>query len=49
LVFERLDIPRWLFKVDDEYLGRGHAWIDVTHLQCHAALVREKERSLQVP
>jgi hypothetical protein len=27
----RLDIPRWLFKVDDEYLGRGHAWIEVKH------------------
>jgi hypothetical protein len=23
LLFERLDIHRWLFKVDDEYLGRG--------------------------
>ena len=34
--------------VDDEYLGRGHAWLDVSHLQCHAALLREKERSMQV-
>lgn len=48
LIFERLDIPRWLFKIDDEYLGRGHAWLDVSHLQCHSALVREKERSLQI-
>ena len=48
LIFQRLDIRRWLFKIDDEFLGRGHAWLDVHHLQCHAALVREKARSSQI-
>lgn len=48
LVFERIDIQRWLLKIDDEFLGRGHAWLDVSHLQCHAALVRERERSMQI-
>ena len=22
-------MPRWLFKIDDEHLGRGHAYMDV--------------------
>ena len=39
-------VPRWLLKVDDEHLGRGHAYMDVasvpsiaTALQQHAASI----------
>ena len=34
--------------MDDEFLGRGHAWLNVSNLSCHAQLLREKERSLQI-
>ena len=27
LVAQNLYIPGWLFKIDNEYSGRGHAWI----------------------
>uniref|UniRef100_A0A7S4HAW2 IQCH-like ATP-grasp domain-containing protein n=1 Tax=Guillardia theta TaxID=55529 RepID=A0A7S4HAW2_GUITH len=48
LIFERLDVQRWLFKIDDEFGGRGHAWLETSALQSHAALLRERERSLNL-
>mmetsp|Transcript_3280 Transcript_3280/g.8250 ORF Transcript_3280/g.8250 Transcript_3280/m.8250 type:complete len:443 (+) Transcript_3280:157-1485(+) len=48
LIFERLDVAVWLLKIDDECGGRGHAWIDARGLQCHQALVRERERSMSL-
>ena len=48
LIFERLDVHRWLLKIDDEFGGRGHAVLDAPTLPCHAALLREKARSLQL-
>uniref|UniRef100_A0A7S0VNS7 IQCH-like ATP-grasp domain-containing protein n=1 Tax=Hemiselmis tepida TaxID=464990 RepID=A0A7S0VNS7_9CRYP len=48
LIFERLDVKVWLLKIDDEFAGRGHASLDVTQLQCHQALTRERERSMSL-
>ena len=34
---ENLDVTRWLFKLDDEFDGRGIAYLDVAeHLPCYA-------------
>ena len=48
LIFERLDVATWLFKIDDEFGGRGHAWLNARQLQCHQALTRERERSMSL-
>ena len=33
LVAENLYIDNWIFKIDDEYGGRGHAYLDVTSIK----------------
>lgn len=32
LVIRYPNVKRWLFKMDDEFGGRGHAWIDMDHV-----------------
>lgn len=34
LVIRYPNVKRWLFKMDDEFGGRGHASIDMAHVQC---------------
>jgi len=34
LVIRYPNVKRWLFKMDDEFGGRGHAWIDMSHVSC---------------
>jgi len=34
LVVRYPNVKRWLFKMDDEFGGRGHAWIDMSHVNC---------------
>jgi len=45
LVTENLQVKRWLFKIDNEFAGRGTAFCDVTpYLSCHAKALKEAER-----
>jgi hypothetical protein len=32
----------WLFKIDDEWGSRGHAWLDVEHVRTVVELRRKK-------
>ena len=40
LICTHLDVPRWVFKLDDEFGGRGIAHIDVQPLACYQDLLR---------
>jgi len=40
LMCTHLDVPRWIFKLDDESGGRGIAHIDVSSLESHQALLQ---------
>lgn len=45
LVTENLYVKRWLFKMDNEFDGRGTAYCDVTaHLACYSWALRECQR-----
>lgn len=45
LVTENLSVKRWLFKLDDEFDGRGIAYCDVTqHLKCFKWAQKEARR-----
>ncbi|KAL4227848.1 hypothetical protein ACF0H5_013286 [Mactra antiquata] len=45
LVTENLMVKRWLFKLDDEFDGRGIAYCDVTeHLKCFQWALKEEKR-----
>ncbi|KAK7010096.1 IQ domain-containing protein H [Biomphalaria glabrata] len=45
LVTENLKVQRWLFKLDDEFDGRGIAYCDVTqHLRCYKWALKEEHR-----
>eukprot|EP00736_Rhodelphis_marinus_P005987 Rmarinus@m.15797 len=44
-ILHYLQVPRWIFKIDDEFNGRGHAYFDVTHLTCHSHLLRESKEN----
>ncbi|XP_002730454.1 IQ domain-containing protein H-like [Saccoglossus kowalevskii] len=45
LVTENLDVKRWLFKLDDEFDGRGIAYCDVTtHLRAYTWAKKEEQR-----
>ena len=35
LICMHLDVPRWIFKIDDEHGGRGHAYLDVGEHRCY--------------
>ncbi|XP_038076728.1 IQ domain-containing protein H-like [Patiria miniata] len=45
LVTDNLDVKRYLFKLDDEFDGRGIAYCDITpHLRCHSWAKKEAAR-----
>ncbi|XP_066273015.1 IQ domain-containing protein H-like isoform X1 [Branchiostoma lanceolatum] len=45
LVTENLNVRRWLFKLDDEYMGRGIAYCNVIeHLNCYKWAMKEQLR-----
>ena len=45
LVTEHLNVKRWLFKLDNEFDGRGIAYCDVTdHLKCFRWAQKEAKR-----
>ncbi|XP_076101914.1 IQ domain-containing protein H-like isoform X2 [Mytilus galloprovincialis] len=45
LVTENLTVRRWLFKLDDEFDGRGIAYCDIAdHLQCYPWALKESRR-----
>lgn len=45
LITENLEVTRWLFKLDDEYDGRGIAYIDIgDHLHCYQWALKEALR-----
>jgi hypothetical protein len=39
LIAHNLDVPKWIFKVDDEFGGRGHAHFFTADLPCFSALL----------
>ena len=46
LIVQHSQVQRWLMKIDDEHLGRGHAYLDIAELpaittaqQLHASTV----------
>lgn len=45
LVTENLLVKRWLFKLDDEFDGRGIAYCDIAeHLKCYGWAMKEAKR-----
>lgn len=42
------DYPRWIFKIDDEVSGRGHAFLDVASLKSYATLGEEKATNANI-
>jgi hypothetical protein len=48
LIARHLGVPRWLLKIDDEFHGRGHAYLDVTALECYPGLVEERASSAEI-
>ncbi|KAL1514674.1 hypothetical protein AB1Y20_003762 [Prymnesium parvum] len=45
LMCQHLDVPRWIFKLDNEFGGRGIAHLDVDGLSFHAELLRSHDAS----
>lgn len=39
-------VPRWLLKIDDEHLGRGHAYMDVAAVPGIATVLQEQQASI---
>lgn len=48
IVATNLDVPRWIFKIDDEFGGRGHAYFDVATLPSYESLMEEKRNSTKI-
>ena len=40
LIVQHSQVPRWLMKIDDEHLGRGHAYLDVASLPAIATALQ---------
>ena len=38
------DVPRWLFKIDNEFSGRGHAYFDVHHIKIMHEIRSERDK-----
>lgn len=47
LIAANLYVTTWLFKIDDEFNGRGHAYLNIDHIKPLAAL-KKKPQSEQV-
>lgn len=47
LIAANLYVTTWLFKIDDEFNGRGHAYLNVDHIKPLTAL-KKKPQSEQV-
>jgi hypothetical protein len=43
LIAMNVDIPRWIFKIENEFGGRGTAYYDVSHLSIISELRRERD------
>lgn len=39
-------VPRWLLKIDDEHLGRGHAYMDVAAIPSIAAALQQHDATV---
>ena len=39
-------VPRWLLKIDDEHMGRGHAYMDVAAVPSIATALQQQESSI---
>jgi hypothetical protein len=45
LITENIEVATWIFKLDDEFDGRGTAFINVSkHMACYNAAVKEAKR-----
>eukprot|EP00945_MAST-04E_sp_MAST-4E-sp1_P006243 g6243.t1 len=44
LIAAYIDVPRWIFKIDDEFGGRGHAYFDVVNLKQVVKLRNERAK-----
>ena len=44
LIAAYIDVPRWIFKIDDEFGGRGHAYFDVKYLKQVTMLRKERAK-----
>ena len=42
LIANNLDVNVWIFKIDDEFNGRGHASLDVEQVRTVVELRRKK-------
>ncbi len=47
LIAAYIDVPRWIFKIDDEFGGRGHAYFDVKCLKQVAMLRKERAKFMK--
>ena len=45
LIANNLYVNKWLFKIDDEFNGRGHAYINIDQVK---ALTNLKKKPMQV-
>ncbi|KAG8470418.1 hypothetical protein KFE25_008839 [Diacronema lutheri] len=48
LVAHNLDVPKWVFKVDDEFGGRGNAHFLTNRLPCYPALLAQYDNDPHV-
>ena len=46
LIVQHSGVLRWLMKIDDEHLGRGHAYLDVATVPAVATALQLYSRTL---